>query len=316
MEDEGILSFLKIIISELSEGINEDNYTEVIKLDDFNLINSYFEKMNSEQKYKIRRYEANLAILGMLSKDLINLKRKSQISDEECTDILSFLFTIISSKNEDKNFGLLVGRSVWCVGRMLDLFSKNEKILSQIFEEITICINNYKNDLTITLIACKCLTKLSILMRSQKDFVFDSENIIVNYKNIIDIMKTTNEDTLLFPIQTINNLSKLNTNRALFVPLNYSSVFLDVYSKYYNHPDIGIEILNLIKLWCENQTTAKIVLKLFIPFAIFVFEDFYKTLSFSDKQNFEEIKRTLMTSHGNQDIDVKTNVCMLPVYIY
>ena len=93
-------------------------------------------------------------------------------------------------------------------------------------------------------------------------------------------MKTTNEDTLLFPIQTINNLSKLNTNRALFVPLNYSSVFLDVYSKYYNHPDIGIEILNLIKLWCENQTTAKIVLKLFIPFAIFVFEDFYKTLSF------------------------------------
>jgi hypothetical protein len=199
---------------------------------------------------------------------------------------------------------------------MLDLFSKNEKILSQIFEEITICINNYKNDLTITLIACKCLTKLSILMRSQKDFVFDSENIIVNYKNIIDIMKTTNEDTLLFPIQTINNLSKLNTNKALFVPLNYSSVFLDVYSKYYNHPDIGIEILNLIKLWCENQTTAKIVLKLFIPFAIFVFEDFYKTLSFSDKQNFEEIKRTLMTSHGNQDIDVKTNVCMLPVYIY
>ena len=255
MEDEGILSFLKIIISELSEGINEDNYTEVIKLDDFNLINSYFEKMNSEQKYKIRRYEANLAILGMLSKDLINLKRKSQISDEECTDILSFLFTIISSKNEDKNFGLLVGRSVWCVGRMLDLFSKNEKILSQIFEEITICINNYKNDLTITLIACKCLTKLSILMRSQKDFVFDSENIIVNYKNIIDIMKTTNEDTLLFPIQTINNLSKLNTNRALFVPLNYSSVFLDVYSKYYNHPDIGIEILNLIGLfhYLEHQ---------------------------------------------------------------
>ena len=100
MEDDNILSFLKIIITELSEGINPDNYTEVLKLDDFNLINSYFDKMNSEENYKIRRYEANITILGMLSKDLINLKRKSKITNEECTDILNFLFTIISTKNE------------------------------------------------------------------------------------------------------------------------------------------------------------------------------------------------------------------------
>ena len=51
MEDESIISFLKIIISELSEGINPNNYTEVLKLDDFNLINSYFDKMNSEEIY-------------------------------------------------------------------------------------------------------------------------------------------------------------------------------------------------------------------------------------------------------------------------
>ena len=102
MEDDSILSFLKIIISELSEGINSDNYTEVLKLDDFNLINSYFDKMNSEEIYKIRRYEANLIILGMLSKDLINMRRKSKISSEECTDILNFLFTIISTKSEGK----------------------------------------------------------------------------------------------------------------------------------------------------------------------------------------------------------------------
>ena len=315
MEDESIISFLKIIISELSEGINPNNYTEVLKLDDFNLINSYFDKMNSEEIYKIRRYEANLAILGMLSKDLINMKRKSKISNEECKDILDFLFTIISTKSDDKNFGLLVGRSVWCVGKMLDLFVNDETILTNIFVEITICINNYKNDLTISLIACKCLTKLSILLKDQKDFHFDNENIIENYKNIIEIMKRTNEDTLIFPIQTINNLSKLNARRALFVPLNYSSVFLDIYSKYYNHPEIGIEILNLIKLWCEDQSTAKILLNLFIPFAIFVFEEFYKSLSHSDKENFEEIKKTLMTTHGNQDIDVKTSICMLPVII-
>ena len=100
MEDENILSFLKIIISELSEGINPNNYTEVLKLDDFNLINSYFDKMNSDESYKFRRFEANLLILGTLSKDLINMKRKYKITSDECLDILKFLFQIISIKNE------------------------------------------------------------------------------------------------------------------------------------------------------------------------------------------------------------------------
>jgi len=196
---------------------------------------------------------------------------------------------------------------------MLELFSNDQTILSQIFEEISICINNYKNDLTISLIACKCLTRLTGILLELNDFKFDSEKIIDNYQNIIEIMKNTNEDTLLFPIQTINNLSKLNTKRALYVPLNHSSVFLDIYSKYYNHPEVGIEILNLIKLWCGDPVTAKILLKLFIPFAMFVFEEFYKTLSLPDKENFEEIKKTVMTSHGNQDIEIRTSISMLPV---
>ncbi len=223
---------------------------------------------------------------------------------------------VYTAINIDKNFGLLVGRAVWCVGRMLDLFGNDQKILTQIFEEITVCINNYKHDLTISLIACKCLTKLTTILIEQNEFKFDSEKIIENYKNIIEIMRRTNEDTLLFPIQTINNLSKLNTKRALYVPLNHSAIFLDIYSKYYNHSEIGTEILNLIKLWCGDPVTAKILLKLFIPFAMFVFEEFYKTLSQPDKDNFDEIKKTVMTSHGNQDIEIKTSISMLPVLIF
>src|SRR5438552_2056337 len=130
MDLESILAFLKIIISELSAGINPINYTEVLKLDDFNLINSYFDKMNSEETYKIRRYEANLIILGVLAKDLINLKKTLKITHEECQDILTFLLNIISTKstgnirdfNLAPDFELLIGRAVWCVGRVLELF--------------------------------------------------------------------------------------------------------------------------------------------------------------------------------------------------
>lgn len=310
MEDDAILDFLKMIISELSEGIKAENYSEVLKLDDFNLLNSYFEKMNTIEVYKFRRFEANLLILGILSKDLIVLKRKNRIQSENCYDILKFLFQILSNKNDDKNYGILVGRAIWCIGRMIEIFSDDQNTLNNIFEETTNCLSRYKTDLTIFLISCKVITKICLFLDQNN---FDSEKIIDNYRNIIEMLKKTNEYTLFYPIQTINRLSKLNKKKALYVPLNASEEFLNIYSKYYNHPEIGIEILNLIKLWCEDDSTAKILLRLFIPFAIFVFEEFYKNLSNPEKEQFDDIKKTIMTTHGNQDLMLQTSLSMLPV---
>ena len=75
--------------------LNSENYIEVIKLDDYNLINTYFDNMNNDKNYIFRRHEANLLILGNLSEDLIILKEKYILEDTHVNDIIKFLFVFI-----------------------------------------------------------------------------------------------------------------------------------------------------------------------------------------------------------------------------
>ena len=100
----------------------------------------------------------------------------------------------------------------------------------------------------------------------------------------------------------------------MYVPQNSSKLIIDIYSQYYKDISIGGKILELIKFWSSDPQTAKLLISLFIPFAIFVFDDFFKSLK-NPNSNFEDIKKTVMTDHGG-DMNFKTNLEMLPVNFY
>lgn len=104
IEDEVILKFLNIILQEFFNGIDPENYLEVIKLDDYNFLFPYFEKMNSDQVYITRRHEANLLILGNLAEDILILRDKNKLSDEDLLQLIKFLFSIISNPSEGRGF--------------------------------------------------------------------------------------------------------------------------------------------------------------------------------------------------------------------
>ena len=71
IEDEALYEFIHLVIDELINGININNYKEVIKLDDYNLITPYLNKLNNEKIYNQMRQESNLLILGNISDDLL-----------------------------------------------------------------------------------------------------------------------------------------------------------------------------------------------------------------------------------------------------
>lgn len=95
LDDDSLLKFLQIIFSEFTEGIQFENYLEVIKLDDYNFLFPYFEKMNKDAEYIYRRHEANLFILGNLSEDLVILKEKNKLGKNEIDNLMQFLFQLI-----------------------------------------------------------------------------------------------------------------------------------------------------------------------------------------------------------------------------
>lgn len=95
-----LLSFIKILVSEFREGLKVDNYAEAVKLDDYNLIEDYFEKMNTDGRFTLQRHEANLLILGNLSEDLLILKEKEMVDEELLKNITSFLLEVIANPTE------------------------------------------------------------------------------------------------------------------------------------------------------------------------------------------------------------------------
>jgi hypothetical protein len=250
-----------------------------------------------------------LLILGSLTDDLLMLFEKNRISKSEIGELIKFLFGVIS--NPDKENSILVGRALWCISRLLSLVKNEKDILIAIFEAVSTSLCHPSSDLSVQLVSCLCLKNVCSKIGEKN---FDNPHILKVYPKLIKLLQDVNEDTLLIPIECISSLSLTNKELALFVPLNASKLFVEIYSKYYNHPFIGVKILELIKLWCTDHRSARVLISLFVPFAIFVFDDFFKSLGKTD-QAFEEIKKTVMTEHGNANIGIKTSLDMLPVNI-
>jgi hypothetical protein len=307
LDDDSILRFLKIILSEFTEGIKLENYADVMKLDDYNFITPYFDKMNSVPENIFRRHEANLLILGTLAEDLILLREKEKISKEEINELIKFLFSVISNPSKDNS--ILVGRAIWCVSRLISLVKYDQDILIYIFEGVSMSLCHQNSDLSVKLVSGICLTNLCRKIQVDN---FENGKIDEIYPVLINLLQDVNEETIVIPIDCIAALSAINKEKALFFPINASKLIVEIYSKFYNHPVIGVKILELIKLWCSDHRSARLLISLFVPFAIFVFEDFFKSLGKTDK-NFEEIKKTVMTEHGGANIGVKTSLDMLPV---
>lgn len=308
-----VLKFLSIILSEFDQGVNPENYLEVIKLDDYNFLFPYFNKMNTDHDYIQRRHEANLLILGNLSDELLIMKDKKKISEEEINNLISFLFNIITNKECQINNSVLVGRALWCVSRLLSLIKDNSESVIKVFEGICLCLldENNKKDLTVLLIAIQCLTQIGDKILK---FKYQCPYLEKVFNKLIEIIHLTNEDTLVLLIDCIITLSKLNREISIIVPLKASKTIITIYSENYNHPVLGVKLLQLIKLWCEDERSSKLMVQLFIPFSIYVFEDFFKSLKSPDK-NFEEFKKTVMTEHAGGNVEFKTSLDMLPVSI-
>ena len=307
--NELALKFIKIILSEFSEGLNPENYLEVIKLDDYNYMIPYFEKMNTDNNYIIRRHEANLLLLGSFAEDLMTLKETNYITKENIDELLCFLFKIVNGELGKNTF--LIGRALWCISKLFSLFRNDTKAMMQILDCVASSMNNNQVDLTIDLIAAQCLTQIG--EKLPKTEVINPKALEPIFLKLIALLDHTTEDTISFPLDCIISLSKLNKEAAIIVPAKASKAIINLYSENYNHPTLGNKILQLIRIWCEDPRCSNLMINLFVPFSMCVFDDFFKTLKNSNNKGFEEVKRTVITEHAGGDMDFKTNLEMLPV---
>ena len=307
IEDEALLSFIKLLIDELTKGINLDSYKEVIKLDDYNLVKPYLEKLNTDPLYIQMRQESNLLILGNISDDLFRLKESQLFSQKETENLMNFLINII--KNVEKENSILIGRTIWCLSKLLCLVRNDIDYLTKIFESVSQTLIHTNTDLSIQLVSAQCISIICQRLISQKKEI-KSKYITKDYDALIEMLNNVNEDTRFIPIENLLFLTKLSKENALYIPLHHLTPVLKIYAENFNDNYIGPKILELIKIWCEDKRSAHCLIDKFIPIAIKVFEDFYRNNIGKTDDDFEEVKNTVMTEHSNPDI--KTSSDMLP----
>ena len=307
IEDEALLSFIRLLVEELMKGINLDSYKEVIKLDDYNLVKPYLEKLNKDPLYIQMRQESNLLILGNISDDLFRLKESQLFSQKETENLMNFLINII--KKVEKENSILIGRTIWCLSKLLCLVRNDIDYLTKIFESVSQTLINNKSDLSIQLVSAQCISIICQRLISQKKEI-TSRYITKDYDALIQMLNNVNEDTRFIPIENLLYLTKLSKENALYIPLHHLTPVLKIYAENFNDNYIGPKILELIKIWCEDKRSAHCLIDKFIPIAIKVFEDFYRNNIGKTDEDFEEVKNTVMTEHSNPDI--KTSSDMLP----
>ena len=307
IEDEALLSFIRLLVEELMKGINLDSYKEVIKLDDYNLVKPYLEKLNKDPLYIQMRQESNLLILGNISDDLFRLKESQLFSQKETENLMNFLINII--KKVEKENSILIGRTIWCLSKLLCLVRNDIDYLTKIFESVSQTLINNKSDLSIHLVSAQCISIICQRLISQKKEI-TSRYITKDYDALIQMLNNVNEDTRFIPIENLLYLTKLSKENALYIPLHHLTPVLKIYAENFNDNYIGPKILELIKIWCEDKRSAHCLIDKFIPIAIKVFEDFYRNNIGKTDEDFEEVKNTVMTEHSNPDI--KTSSDMLP----
>ena len=307
IEDEALINFIRLLIDELMKGINLDSYKEVIKLDDYNLVKPYLEKLNNDPLYIQMRQESNLLILGNISDDLFRLKEGQLLTKKETENLMNFLINLI--KNVEKENSILIGRTIWCLSKLLCLVRNDIDYLTKIFESVSQTLINSKSDLSIQLVSAQCISIICQRLISQKKEI-QSKYITKNYDALILILNKVNEDTRFIPIENLLYLTKLSKENALYIPLHHLTPVLKIYAENFNDNYVGPKILELIKIWCEDKRSAHCLIDKFIPIAIKVFEDFYRNNIGKTDEDFEEVKNTVMTEHSNPDI--KTSSDMLP----
>ena len=307
IEDEALINFIRLLIEELTKGINLDSYKEVIKLDDYNLVKPYLEKLNKDPLYIQMRQESNLLILGNISDDLFRLKESQLFTKKETENLMNFLINII--KNVEKENSILIGRTIWCLSKLLCLVRNDIDYLTKIFESVSQTLINPKSDLSIQLVSAQCISIICQRLISQKKEI-KSKYITKNYDALILILNKVNEDTRFIPIENLLYLTKLSKENALYIPLHHLTPVLKIYAENFNDNYVGPKILELIKIWCEDKRSAHCLIDKFIPIAIKVFEDFYRNNIGKTDEVFEDVKNTVMTEHSNPDI--KTSSDMLP----
>lgn len=276
IDNDNIFGFIKALISEFQNDQNNQIYSSMVSLDGCPNTTLLIKNLNENKDYILRKCEANILIIGGITKNIKNLIRKNKLEFNELKEINNFLHNLLLEPSS-----ILSDRAVWCLGKISKLFVNEKQIM---LNNLMIVFNLFlreDNKLSTNLISSICLSDIAnIISTKYKDGdILESNLINFCIEKNIKFLKLCSEETINIPIESIIAISKLNMQSALANSSNYINSVLEVYLSNYNDSNFSKKLVDLIQLWSKDIFTQNIVLEFFFKLFIYITDDYFGKLS-------------------------------------
>lgn len=284
---------------ESEDGAVENRY---VKFEEFTYISE-----NGNHEWK--RIDVAMLLLGIFNEDIQMFCLRNSTYN-----LVDFIQAIINTKPQGSLHmqRILRGRMLWCSSACSEcLLAPTEQNLKVKNDIIDISIEMLKKTkvTSVKLVATRTLVKYARKMKKEDllDNATKFESILDDLLSLLDI---SNKDVMHLPIEAFQTFSKVNEQTVSQMAPKITPKLLLIFKNEHSQGNLGQELLNLFKQWCQYDDCRDIFINTFVPFIMEIIECYYSQTPNDENKDIilkESLSSSLDSSNdqNSQNLDQK-----------
>lgn len=127
---------------------------------------------------------------------------------------------------------------------------------------------------SVKLVATRTLVKYARKMKKE-DLLENAEKFESILDDLLGLLDISNKDVMHLPIEAFQTFSKVNEKTVSQMAPKITPKLLKIFKNEHSQGNLGQELLNLFKQWCQYDDCRDIFINTFIPFIMEIIECYY-----------------------------------------
>ena len=129
-------------------------------------------------------------------------------------------------------------------------------------------------EVSLQLMTIKALIRFSRRFKEAKMDEFENKLELI-WEPLLALLDTAPLECKYLPVEAISNFSKLNEQLVAQMSPKVTPKLLELFRRHHSEGDLGQELINLFKKWCNFSECRQIFVETFIPFILEIVEQYY-----------------------------------------
>jgi hypothetical protein len=173
----------------------------------------------------------------------------------------------------------LKGRTLWCASTCSEalIFPDEETVkLKSFILDLAIESLKHQKITSIKLVACRTLVKYARKMKKEalSENAPKFEGIL---DNLLELLDLSNKEVMHLPIEAFQTFSRVNQETVSKMAPKITPKLLIIFKTEHSEGNLGQELINLFKQWCQYDDCRDIFINTFIPFIMEIIESYYNS---------------------------------------